>query len=151
MIYFFDTSAFVKRYLPEAGSEIVHNIFAEKENILVVSAITLAESFAALERHIRHGSLNSVEIQEALDGIHGDWMLGEFSVMDLTNQHLLRCQDLIFNFHLTSSDALILASVLDMKIPQVAPIFVCSDVRSGLLRAAESKGLSTLNPLSPPL
>lgn len=149
MIYFLDTSAFLKRYLPEAGSEIIHNIFTDEENILVVSAITLAESFAALNRHIRRGSLASAEIQEALDGINADWLMSRFSVMDITSRHLLRCQDLIFNFHLTSSDALILASALDMKIPQASPIFVYADVRSGLLRAAEASQLSTLNPLSP--
>ena len=150
MVYFFDTSGFVKRYLPEVGSEVVENIFTEEENILIVSAITLAESFAVVSRHLRKGSIAQQEIQEAIDGITGDWMLGRFSVAEVSNQHLLRCQNLIFRFHLTSSDALILAAVLEMNIPHAAPVFVCSDSRSGLLRAAEAEGLSTLNPLSPP-
>ena len=49
---------------------------------------------------------------------------------------------------LTSHDALILAAALDLRPFEI--IFVCADARSGLLRAAEACGLSTLNPLSPP-
>jgi predicted nucleic acid-binding protein len=50
-------------------------------------------------------------------------------------------------FDLSGADAVILACALDL-LPD-SPIFVCADTRSGLLRAAEARGLSTLNPLSP--
>ena len=150
MLYFFDTSAFLKRYHSEIGSEIVEEIFADADNLITISALTLAEIFAALEKHVRKGLLSASQVAEVLDGIHGDWMLGRFSVMDITSHHLLHCQDLIFHFHLTSSDGLILAQALELNIPLAAPVFVCSDTRSGLLRAAEAKGLSTLNPLSSP-
>ena len=147
MWYFLDTSAFVKRYRPEVGSEIVQRLFRESTATLVVSAITLAETYAALYRHSRKGGLSDVELAGALDGVTADLEQSRLHVVDVTGQHVAHSRTLIADYALTSHDALILAADLDLR--SFEPIFVCADTRSGLLRAAEASGLSTLNPLSP--
>ena len=146
MWYFLDTSAFVKRYRPEVGAEVVQRVFAEPTATVLASAITLAETYAALYRYSRKGQLPQVALNEALDGVTLDLERGALNVLDVTSRHVARTRSLIAEFGLTSHDALILATALDLKAFDV--IFVCADVRSGLLRAAESCGLSTLNPLS---
>jgi len=145
--YFLDTSAFVKRYRPEVGSEVVQRLFAEPGAVLIVSAVTLTETYAALYRHHRTDRLSEAALHEALDGVTTDLEYGDLSVLDVTSPHVARSRSLIAQYELTSHDALILAAAIDLK--PFGIIFVCADVRSGLLRAAEACGLSTLNPLSP--
>jgi PIN domain nuclease of toxin-antitoxin system len=47
MNYYFDTSAILKNYIDEAGSEVVSALLNESD-IVFVSEITLVESFSAL-------------------------------------------------------------------------------------------------------
>ena len=148
MWYFLDTSVLVKRYKPEVGSDVVHRLFTEPASTLIVSAVTMAETYAALHRLGRKGHLSTAELTVALDGVMGDLEHSRLNVLDVTSPHVARTRSLIAEHELTSHDALILAAALDLKPFEI--VFVCADVRSGLLRAAEACGLSTLNPLSPP-
>ena len=148
MWYFLDTSAFVKRYKAEVGSELVQRMFDEPAATLLTSAITLAETYAALYRHSRKGRLPAEKLAEALDGVTVDLEGSRLHVLDVTSQHVARSRHLIAEHELTSHDALILSAAIDLK--PFDAVFVCADVRSGLLHAAEACGLSTLNPLSPP-
>ncbi|MDP3723086.1 MAG: type II toxin-antitoxin system VapC family toxin [Candidatus Omnitrophota bacterium] len=147
MWYFFDTSAFVKRYKPEVGSEIVQGVWGEAASMVIVCAITLVETYAALYRHSRKGRLSPGELAKALDGVTADLESSRLHVLDVTSHHVARTRHLLAEHELTSHDAVILAAALDLKAFDV--IFVCADVRSGLLAAAAASGLSTLNPLTP--
>ncbi len=49
MRYFFDTSALVKRYVQETGSDLVDKAF-EEANQIIVSAITRIETLSAFRR-----------------------------------------------------------------------------------------------------
>lgn len=147
MWYCLDTSAFVKRYRSEVGSDVVQRLFAEPTAVLFVSALTLAETYAALYRHSRKGRLPQSELTRTLDGVTADLERSQLHILDVTSQHVARSRTLIADYDLTSHDALILAAACELRPFEV--IFVCADTRSGLLRAAEACGLSTLNPLSP--
>lgn len=137
----------MKRYKPEVGSDLVQRLFLEPNVTLVISAITLAETYAALQRYSRKDRLSHQESTKVLDGVTVDVERGRFNVLDVTSHHVARTRYLITEYSLTSHDALILASAIDFLPFEI--VFVCADVRSGLLRAAETCGLSTLNPLSP--
>ena len=55
--YFFDTSALVKLYHDEVGSERVEEIFAQSDSPIVISELATVEFHAALARRVRTGTL----------------------------------------------------------------------------------------------
>jgi predicted nucleic acid-binding protein len=147
MLFFLDTSALLKRYRQEPGSETVERLFRDPTNLLLASALSFAEAVGALTRSHRVGLIGQRELEEAVSGLYTDFAAGRLEWIDISHHHLMRCAALIVDYQLTANDALILTAALELQ--RHVPVFVCADVRSGLLRAAESHGLSTLNPLSP--
>lgn len=49
-VYFFDTSALVKRYHVEAGSETVNGLFDDPDAVFAVASITITEFVSAFTR-----------------------------------------------------------------------------------------------------
>jgi predicted nucleic acid-binding protein len=149
VLHFLDTSALVKRYRTERGSEVLDGLFQEQANTLLISALSIAETARALDTHVRRGEISVGDARLAIARLYTDCHGGALAVLEVHRRYIFHANELILSFHLTAADAIILATALSMA-PET-PIFVCADVRSGLLRAAEACGLSTLNPLSPSL
>ena len=147
MLCFLDTSALVKRFRAETGTETVDRLVEDSTNTVVMSALSIAERGRALDTHVRTGEISSGDARLALSRLYSECHTGLLTVVDLHRRYIFHANDLILQFHLTAPDALILATAL--HIAPEFPIFVCADTRSGLLHAAEACGLSTLNPLSP--
>jgi len=147
VLYFLDTSALVKRYHAEVGTATVLECFKDPHHLLLVCNLSLAESIAVLHKLFRRGELT----RDGMDAARGQLMLdllsGRLGVIDVQRRHVFEAETLILDYSLSANDAIILACLLDARAQQ--PVFVCADTRSGLLRAAEACGLSTLNPLSP--
>ena len=147
MLYFFDTSALVKRYHAEEGTPTVLECFHDPHNLSVICNLSITELIAAVQKLFVRGQLT----KEAAEAVRGHLMLdllsGKIDVVDMQRRHVFEAEALIVQHNLSANDATILACALDARDQQ--PVFVCADVRSGLLRAAEACGLSTLNPLSP--
>lgn len=148
MLCVLDTSALVKRYRVEIGTEVVDALFEDSANTLVISALSITELARALDTHIRRGEISVGDARLTLARFYTECHAGALAVWEIQRRHLFHANELILQFHLTAPDAIILATTLHAA-PQT-PIFVCADTRSGLLHAAEACGLSTLNPLSPP-
>ncbi|MDP3723214.1 MAG: type II toxin-antitoxin system VapC family toxin [Candidatus Omnitrophota bacterium] len=147
MLYFLDTSALVKRYRAETGTEIVDGLFQEAVNTLVISALSIAETARAVDTHVRRGEISVGDARLAIARLYTECHRGTLAVLEVQRRYIFRANELILQFHLTAADAIILATALTLA-PET-PLFVCADTRSGLLRVAEACGLSTLNPLSP--
>jgi hypothetical protein len=61
--YFLDSSALVKRYVPEMGSAWMQAIAdAATGNLLIISRLTWVEVLSALARRQREGSLNAADV-----------------------------------------------------------------------------------------
>ena len=61
--YFLDSSALVKRYVPETGSAWIQTIAdAATGNLLIISRITWVEVLSALARRQREGSLSATDV-----------------------------------------------------------------------------------------
>ena len=148
MLYFLDTSALVKRFRTEIGTDVVDRLFDDQVNTLVISSLSLAETARALDTHVRRGEISLGDARLTLARLYAECRADSLTLVDLHRDHVFRANDCILEFHLTTADALILATALHLA-PE-ALVFVCADTRSGLLEAAEASGLSTLNPLSPP-
>ncbi|NIJ54630.1 type II toxin-antitoxin system VapC family toxin [Dyadobacter arcticus] len=68
MNLFFDTSALVKYYLPEAGSDKVDQLIGSTENHVWLSELLKTEFYSALFRRFRTGELSAIQIQSAING-----------------------------------------------------------------------------------
>jgi predicted nucleic acid-binding protein len=67
-LYFVDTSALVKAYVPEKGSTTVHQAFRQLDGSLYVSRLVAAEALGVFARLLRRKELGKADYRMA----HGD-------------------------------------------------------------------------------
>ena len=141
MIYL-DTSALVKRYVKEKGSERVNSFFAEEEPI-TTAKIAYAEALAAFSRRKREGYIAEKDCVLLCHRFNSEWEA--YLVVELSDEILKATRGLIDEYPLRGFDAIHLASALLIRNSLKKGItFVCSD--RNLLHAAEKERLVTLNP-----
>lgn len=71
--FFCDSSAIVKRYVSETGSDFVENLADLKNgNVILLARITQVEIAAAIARRLKGGSLARVDAQNALVAFQHD-------------------------------------------------------------------------------
>ena len=147
-LLYLDTSALVKLYLNEPGSERMRKLASPDEgNRLATCSITQVEFHAAIWRRRRTGEFGGDTTERVIEQFNGrlmddflrrpvdDWTLNLAS--ELTSRHPLRAYD-----------AVQLAACLSLaRIVPGPPTFVCADRR--LLSAAEGEGLAVLDPNQP--
>lgn len=68
MNLFFDTSALVKYYLPEIGSDRVEQLVEDDSNTIWLSELLKVEFYSALFRRLRNRELSESQVQKALSG-----------------------------------------------------------------------------------
>ncbi len=139
--YYFDTSALVKRYHLEQGSERMDQLFADPTATLLTANITLAELTSALDRKRQDGVLTQETLNYVLAAVSRD-LHEDFWLIELDRAHVLRSQELILRHHLRTLDALHLAVLLSLR--DITPVLVCADQR--LLEAAQREQVAVLNP-----
>ena len=142
--FLFDTSALVKRYHAEVGSDKVDEIFDDPDNILIISELALVEVTSALQRKLNRGEITASAMENALAQFARD-VLSELIVAELTSELVRRARRLVSEYDLRTLDALQLASALEFQV--LRPTFVCADVN--LCDAAQAAGMTVLNPENP--
>ena len=148
-LYFFDSSALVKRYVHEQGSAWVREITATASKHLIhLSLLTITEIASALARRQREGSLSPYE---------RDRLFGAFMVDCARSYLLLRMEEdiiqraifLVRLYPLRSADAIQLATAValhhTLQEAQFGPIIVAS-ADDRILQAALQEGLPVENP-----
>jgi predicted nucleic acid-binding protein len=141
--HFVDTSALLKRYVREPGSEaLAERCFADPETEIFVSVLAYAETYAALGRLMRDGALTAAEHQAILASFERDWtgfVRVEFGapvrrrVPALARDHALRGANLVQ-----------LASAAYLRAQNALDLFVACDLR--LANAAVGEALPLFNP-----
>lgn len=140
MIYL-DTSALIKRFVAEAGSEAVNDLVRNSPPV-VTAKIAFAEVHAGLKRKHREGFLSGRDYTLSVRQFEDDW--GSYIRVDLRDEILRLARDLIRQHPLRGFDAIHLASALSAKRAVGEDLtFAAADVR--LLRAAKSEGLTSIN------
>lgn len=119
---FFDTSAFVKRYIEEPGSKRVMEICREAEH-LVLSLICLPEMISTLNRLVRQEKLSCDQHGQIKDLILDDFE--DVEVCDITTEVIKLAILCIEKNPLRAMDALPLGCALAVK----PDLFVSSDRR----------------------
>jgi predicted nucleic acid-binding protein len=139
MIYL-DTSALIKRYIWEAGSEQVRHVFKERV-IIITSKIAYSEVYAALTRRMREGHLTRVRYGQVCRLFELEWPA--YLIVEVHDEVLHLSRDLIKKYPLRGFDALHLASAKSIRQHLKTPItFGGADQR--LLESAEAEGFKML-------
>ncbi|GAB4184122.1 MAG: type II toxin-antitoxin system VapC family toxin [Coleofasciculaceae cyanobacterium] len=147
--YFLDSSALVKRYVPETGSAWIQAIAnAATGNLLIISRITWVEVLSALARRQREGSLSATDVHLIIQRFRYD-LNHQYQVVELDRTVMENAGQLVNQYPLRAYDAVQLASVLRIQptfatATSTSLVFLTADDR--LLTIAQTAGLLTDNP-----
>jgi hypothetical protein len=112
MIYYLDSSAWVKRYFEETGSDWVDGIF-EGDHLLSCSTLGLIEVRATAARKRAAGAIDAADFTETKDWVQEEW--GGFLWVGLAPEVVERSLAVADAFALRGSDSVHLASALQLK------------------------------------
>jgi len=128
MICYFDSSALVKLYVEEEGSNLLKQ-FLQDNPLLATSKVAYAEVRAALARAWREEILGETEYQEAVSMFKEDWP--HMVALEISNDVLQKVDLLLDRYRLRGFDALHLASALVLlrSNPEEDVHAVCWDAR----------------------
>lgn len=132
MRVFFDTSAFVKRYVEEPGTDKVIDICAKAKE-LVLSVICMPEIISTLNRLVREGKLSTDAYRRTRDLIFQE--IEDAQICYITPEVVARTISCIQNHPLRALDAIHLGCALIVE----PDLFVSSDKRQ--VDAAKGEGL----------
>ncbi len=147
--YFLDSSALLKRYVPEVGTPWIQSISdAQSQNLLIVAHIAWVEMCSAVARRQREGSISVLHANQILTAFRAHWNTQYFivaidqTVIDLAGK-------LVDQHPLRAYDAVQLAAALsiqgELSPPNVAVFtFLTADTR--LLAIAQAESLLADNP-----
>ena len=131
---FFDSSAFAKRYVEEAGSQSVDALCAGATE-LALSLVGIPEIISALNRRVREGGLSRQQYGEAKRRLCED--VEDAAIVNLTPPVLSTCTAILEDSSVRAVDALHVACAVAWE----AELFVSADKRQ--VSAARKAGLQT--------
>ncbi|MDI6754621.1 MAG: type II toxin-antitoxin system VapC family toxin [Thermodesulfobacteriota bacterium] len=145
MILFFDTSALVKVFHEEKGSEVVTPLIKAKDNEVWISELARIEFLSAIFRRVRNREISDEQLNEAVIGF--EEQLYFFNVEPL-GQAILREAELLLKKYgkrrrLRSLDALQMGTF--SLISERGWYFVAAD--DILCEIAKDMGFAVINPL----
>ncbi|MEW5889760.1 MAG: type II toxin-antitoxin system VapC family toxin [Pseudomonadota bacterium] len=122
MRVFFDSSAFVKRYIREAGTDAVLD-WCDRATEIGLSGIALPEIISAFCRLRREGRLSGGQYRQLKTVLLAD--IEDIAICDLTPQVLRQTVISLENCALRAMDAIHVGSAVVLK----ADVFVSGDIR----------------------
>ena len=132
MKLFFDTSAFIKRYVDEPGSERVLDLTSRAEEV-GLSIVILPESISTLTRLLRENRMTDTDYRALKEAILIDLEVAD--LCELTSSVLESTISCLENSPLRAMDAIHVGSALVYK----PDLFISADRRQ--LEAAKRAGL----------
>ena len=140
MILFCDTSALLKLYIAESGSDTVKARVDEAEAV-AVCRIAWAEAHAALSRRAREVPQDAQVIAQAKAALAQEWP--SYVVLEVDQTLVERAGDYADTFALRGYDSVQLAAAFETgRISQLPISFACFDER--LNKAAKVLGMACL-------
>ena len=140
MILFCDTSALVKLYIVEVGSDEL-KLQVQQAEAVAVCRIAWAEAYTALSRRAREVPEDAFIIEQAKLALAADWP--HYVVLEVDQPLIERAGDYADIFALRGHDSVQLAAAFETgRISQSPILFACFDSR--LNKAAKLLGMSCL-------
>lgn len=93
MILFFDTSALVKFFHNEDGTEAVTDLLNSQENKIWISELAKLEFLSALHRRFRNNEIDENILNEAIEGFEEE--LNRFNIEPLSHATVQEARDLL--------------------------------------------------------
>ena len=146
-LYFLDTSAVVKLYIHEAGTERMRSLFSgDADRFFTVSSLTQVEVRSAIRKRERLQEIDGALAVKAIIPFEQHFQ-ARYIIQSINNMILQNAKALVDRRGLRAYDAIQLAACLAVRgnAGENAATFVCAD--RDLLKAAESEGLEVLNPM----
>ena len=140
-VYFFDTSALVKRYHVEAGSAEVDRLFNDPEGNFVISSLMITEFVSVFDRKMREGIITDADFRFCLSEFSKD-MISSLWIIDIDRSHINKSASLVMKHNLRTLDSLHLAVFLNLA--SAHPVMVTSDL--SLYNAAVKEGFQAIKP-----
>jgi len=144
MNYYFDTSALIKRYIDEDGSERVETLFEQADSICV-SFVTKIECISTLRRLLLEGLLDQSNYTALKAEVVEDFEY--FTVVDNTEFIQNLCIQLIDKHQLKTLDSIQLACAVEIR--NQLDLFVVSDKK--LKERCEFEQFEVFDPTNFPL
>jgi predicted nucleic acid-binding protein len=142
MMLYVDSSALVKKYVLESGSDRVLKLLAQS-GMAVTSKLAYPEILAGLSRKRREKGIAEKDYRAALADFESDWLA--LLIIEFQDELLPLIKQLLTKHALKGADAVHLASALWIqKAAKEKVSLVASDIQ--LLRAAKSEKLEIINP-----
>ena len=141
---FFDTSALVKRYADEAGTETVDQLIETTEDTVVITSLSVIEIASAFRRKYNRGEIS----ERKRDGLLRSFFeeaTERFVIIPVDEDCFESAFNLVLEDDLRTLDSLQLAAALGLPTPNTGTTFVCADEK--LVGVAAQHGLSTRNPI----
>lgn len=137
MILYCDTSALVKIYIDEIGSNDVHAL-VDQAGAVAACRIAWAEAHAALARRARESSVDVQQIEEAKTALARDW--SHFLIVEVSQALVEQAGEFADTFALRAYDSMQLAAAHATLTECDMPVFFAScDLR--LNKAAKLLGM----------
>ena len=145
MNYFFDTSALVKHFYDEKGSDIVSSIILKETNNIWISELAVIEIFSALYKKYRMKEIDESNLEIAIEGIKLE--MEYFYVEPLNSLIVKKAIDLLEKYgryySLRTLDSLQISTFI-LLAEEKDWFFVASD--EVLCKIVEEIGYPVLNP-----
>lgn len=146
--YFLDTSAIVKRYHREDGSDIVDSLFAVADTRFIISDISIIEFYSALSLKVRVGEIDEENFVSLRKLFSHDIKKRLYEVVEFTNADKLESTKLLLKHakknSLKTLDAMQL-SVMKAVNQSGLKAIICADEKFCKVIALE--GFSVINPI----
>jgi len=147
VIFYFDTSALVKRYHEEIGSKILDKIFEIEKYELVILYWTVLEFVVAFSSLKRRKEISNESFSMIISRFLKD-TLDKFTVTGVNDELIALATPMAIKYALPSADCVQLAGAINLKktleTVKEELVLICSD--KGLCRAAQREGMTCINP-----
>ena len=148
--YYFDTSALVKHYRREAGTQVVERALAEAASTVVISRLCVVELVSAFALHVRMGEISQDDFAVARKRFFGDISSGLLLVANLKVAHFRQAERLIERHatarRLRTLDALQLSVAIDLfQSNRIDTLFTAD---AALRDVALLESVPTINPIT---
>ena len=143
-LLYFDTSALVKRYYEEPGTEAVDALI-EGDDTVVISSLSVVETVSAFRRKYNRTGISEPRVNDLLSAFFEE-ALTKFVIVPMAESVLQLAFTLVLDGDLRTLDSLQLSTALGLDTDDELLRFVTADAE--LAAAAEANGLPVSNPVS---